>query len=231
MGINTFRAPNADEQAIRSISLARMTGIVGLVALVLIYVPIVGLSGQEPSFGDDAAAVLPFFQATSSEAAQLGRAVLVVGLLAFTWFAIGLSLLLAEAEGRPAWRSTIAGASALLFVASGMNGPEQAAAYRADTLTPELASYAFSVGHLEFENGWVAMGSFALCVGLAIIRTRALPQWLGWLAVVSGLGMVASRAFWTTSIWLAPYALFWLAIIVISIRLLRSGAGRRQSVT
>ena len=231
MAINTFRAPTVDEQAQRSNSLARMTGLIGLVSLVLIYVPIVGLSGQEPSFGDDAAAVLPFFQATSSEAAQLGRAVLVVGLLAFTWFAMGLCLLLADAEGRPAWRSTIAGASALLFVASGMSGHQQAAAYLADTLTPELAGYAFSAGHLEFENGWVAMGSFALCLGLAIIHTRAHPPWLGWLAVASGIGLVVSRAFWTTSIWLAPYAVFWLTIIVLAIRLLRSGAGRRRSVT
>ena len=203
-------------------TLSRFTGLAGLVAFVLIYVPIVTASGQEPGFDGGADAVQAYFRATSSELAQLGRFVLVVGLVAFAWFALALSLLLAQAEGRPAWRSAIAAGSALLFVASGMNGHWQAAAHRADALPPELAGYAFDVGNLEFANGWVAMGSFALCVGWVVVRTRVQSRWLGWLAIVSGLGLVAARAFWTTDFWLLPYLLFWVSLITISIRLLRS---------
>jgi hypothetical protein len=78
------------------------------------------------------------------------------------------------------------------------------------------------MGNLEFANGWVAMGRFALCAGWAFIHIRLAPRWLGWLAVAGGVGLVLSRASWTSAIWLLPYALFWLWVIIISVRLQRA---------
>ena len=59
-----------------------------------------------------------------------------------------------------------------------LNASGEAASYRAKTLTPELATYAFDVGNLGFANGWVAMGSFLLCAGWAMISARFAPRWL-----------------------------------------------------
>ena len=90
----------------------------------------------------------------------------------------------------------------------------------------ELAFHAFTAGNLEFANGWVAMGNFAVCVRVGDRRGQTHPRWLGWAAIVSGIGLVVSRAFYTTGLWLAPYALFWFVLIVLSIRLVRVGRVR-----
>ena len=54
-------------------------------------------------------------------------------------------------------------------------------------------------------------------------RRRALARLTdGWLAVLAGVGLAASRFVWTSSAWFFPYALFWLLVIAVSIRLLRA---------
>jgi hypothetical protein len=42
-----------------------------------------------------------------------------------------------------------------------------------------------------------------------------------WWAIISGLGLALSRYFWTSEIWLLPYGLFWVWVIVVCVRLLR----------
>jgi uncharacterized membrane protein len=39
--------------------------------------------------------------------------------------------------------------------------------------------------------------------------------------VVSGVGLALSRFVWTTDVWLLPYALFWIWVVAVCIRLLR----------
>ena len=117
-------------------------------------------------------------RATSSTLAGFGSYLVVVGVVAMIWFAIGLALLLGWAEGKPPWRSSVAAASALVFVGLILHAPGEAAAYRAQTLTPELVTYAFDMGNLGFANGWVAMGSFLLCAGWVMISTHFAPRWL-----------------------------------------------------
>ena len=187
------------------------------------------MSGNEPTFDGEPDEVLAYLRATSSALAGFGSYLIVVGMVAMIWFAIGLALMLGRAEGRPPWRSSVAAASALVFVGLVLNAPGEAASYRAQTLTPELATYAFDVGNLGFANGWVAMGSFLLCAGWAMISTRFAPRWLGWLAVVGGVGLILSRAIWTSEIWLVPYGFFWLWVIIVSVRLLRRAPACRTS--
>jgi len=38
---------------------------------------------------------------------------------------------------------------------------------------------------------------------------------------IPGIGVVAVRAVWTAPVWLIPYALFWVWILVVSTRMLR----------
>ena len=221
-----------DEEEARWRHLTRMTGIAGLAVFVLTVAWIVTTSvsgAREPAFDGDADAVLVYFRATGSTLAGFGSYLVVVAMVAMIWFAIGLALLLGRAEGKPPWRSSVAAASALIFVGLVLNAPGEAASHRAQTLTPELATYAFDVANLEFANGWVAMGSFMLCAGWVLISTRFAPRWLGWLAVVGGVGLVLSRAAWTSPVWLLPYAFFWLWVIIISVRLLRLAPARTRS--
>ena len=210
-----------DDAASRWRLLNRVTGVAGLASFVLILGPIIAASGQEPGFDGDAAGVQNFFRSTSTSAAEFGDVLTTVGLIGTVWFAIGLGLLMARAEGSPPWRSAIAVVSAAMFTVLNLNGIWQAASNRADGLTPELATFAFDVGNVAFANSWVAMGSFALCGGLVMLTGRFMRRWLGWVAVVAGIGLILSRVVWTNEIWFFPYAIFWIWTIIVSVRLLR----------
>lgn len=208
--------------------LTRLTGVAGLLALVLVLGPISAASGQEPGFTGTAAQVRTFFLSTSGAGHAFGSALATVGLVAVLWFAVCLALLLARAEGAPAWRSAVAAVSGSTFVILNLSGGWEAASYRAAGLTDELALYAFDEGNLTFANSWVAMGSFALCAGWVLLRTRCAPRWQGWVALASGVGLVLVRFTWSGQLWFAPYALFWLWVIALSIHLLRTA---RRAVT
>jgi hypothetical protein len=178
--------------------------------MLLIFVPAIARSGLEPSFGGSSADVVEFLKSIQSPLDNLGSFIMTVGLIAFLWFIIGLSVLLAKAEGDLPWRSAIAAASGLLLLALALAANTEAAAFRAADIDPQIARYAFDEGNLSFANGWVALGSFALCAGWVVTSTRTLPRWLGWWAIASGIGMALSRAIWTSELWLLPYAAFWL---------------------
>ena len=92
--------------------------------------------------------------------------------------------------------------------------------YAAD-LDPAVAGYAFAVGSVGFANAWLALASFAVCAGWVVVATGIFGRWLGWWAIISGIGLALSRFFWTSEIWLLPYALFWLWMIIVCVRLLR----------
>jgi len=52
------------------------------------------------------------------------------------------------------------------------------------------------------------MASFAVCCGWVALATRVFRRWLGWLAIVSGIGLTLSQFFWTAEIWYLLCALF-----------------------
>jgi hypothetical protein len=72
-----------------------------------------------------------------------------------------------------------------------------------------------------FANAWLALASLAVCAGWIMVATGIFGRWLGWWAIISGLGLALSRFFWTSEIWLLPYLLFWLWVIIVCVQLLR----------
>ena len=200
--------------------LGRVTGLAGLAATVLIFVAVVG-TRDEPSFTAAAAEFLAYYGSPDTVAAPFRSFVFTVGLVAFVWFVVGLSVLLRRAEGEAAWRSAIAMGSGVIFVALGLSGigNEAAVAFRTSDLDPQIARYAFDQGQAAFANGRVALGSFAVCCGWVIASTRFLPRWLGSLAMASGAGLILSRISWTNQIWLLPYLMFWLWVMAVAVLL------------
>ncbi len=147
----------------------------------------------------------------------------MLGLLALLWFVCGLSAALRRPATHSEWLPTVVLASGAVAVGAVLLGAGQAAVSRIDEgLDPQLARFAFDLGSITFANVWVALGSFSIASGWAILATRAEPAWLGWWALSAGVGMVAARAVWTTPAWLVPYALFWVWILVVSTRMLRN---------
>lgn len=207
--------------------MARATGATGLVGMVLIFVPIIAMASLgEPPFDATREEVTAFFRNTAESAwADAAGTVALLGLVALTSFMVGLSLLLRRAEGEPAWRSTAALVFGALFVAYLFTDSSwDAAGNRGADLDPGLAHFAFDMGNLGFANAWVSMGSFAAFGGWVVLRTRVFRRWLGWLMVASGVGLALSRFVWTTNAWLLPYALFWIWVVLVCVRLLRKPA-------
>jgi hypothetical protein len=204
----------------------RLVGVAGWAATVLLFGAQGFLQGSgtaEPAFDAPAAEIQRYFDTRQPTLFAVGSYLQVLGLIALLWFVCGLSAVLRRPATRPDWLPTVALASGTAAVGAILLGAWEAARFRVgDGLDPELARYAFDLGNLTFANVWVALGSLGIASGCAILVTRAEPYWLGWWAVVAGVGLVAARAVWTTSMWLIPYALFWLWVLVISTRLLRS---------
>jgi hypothetical protein len=200
--------------------LGRVTGVAGLAAIVLILGVLVGMR-PEPPFAAAAAEFLTHYRSPDTVAAPVRSFVFTVGLVTFVWFVTALTTLLRRAEGEAAWRSAVAMASGVLFVALVPSGNEVAATLRADDLDPQIARYAFDEGQAAFANARVALGSCAVCCGWVIASTRFLPRWVGWLAIASGAGLVLSRISWTSYIWLPFYLMFWLWVSTVAVLLLR----------
>ena len=204
-------------------SLARMTGVVGLVSVVVLFGPIIAISTVgEPPFDATSEEAAEFFGKLDVGWAHAAEAGASLGMLAFLWFVVGLTTLLRRVEGEPAWRSTVALVSGVVVAAYGvLDASWDAGANRGTGIDPAIAAHAFDVGNLGFANSWLALGSFAIAAGWIIRDSRVIPAWWGWWAIVSGLGLVAVRFVWEGSIWTLPYFVFWVWVIALAIRLIR----------
>ena len=200
--------------------LGRVTGVAGLVTIALLLGALIG-THEEPDFTAPARDFLTHYQAPNTVAAPLRSFVFTLGMVSFVWFAGALTTMLRRAEGEPSWRSAVALASAVLFIASVMFGNEIAVTFRASDTDAQIAMYAFEEGQAAFANARVALGSFTICCGWIIISTRVLPRWLGWAAIAIGAGLVLARISWADPVWLLPYMMFFLWMLTVAVILLR----------
>lgn len=214
--------PARPDESHRYAALARTTGIIGLASIVLLFGPIIALaSADEPPLEATAAEALRYFGNLEATWAQLTIAASTIGVIGSLWFFLAFGFLLRRAEGDPAWRSTIATLSAALLAAYGLVGASAAAAsLHGARITPEVADYAYASANVGFANAWIALASFALCSGWVILATGVLERWIGWWIVAAGVSLVVARFVWTSGVWGLGYALFWLWVIVVCIRLL-----------
>ena len=218
MDVVTARPTELDRYA----ALARTTGIIGITFLVLLFGPIIALStADEPPLDATAAEAVNYFRNLEATWAQLTTAASTLGIIGSLWFFVAFGFLLRRAERDPPWRSAIATLSGALLAAYGLIGASwEAASLHGGRITPEVADYAYAFTSVGFTNIWIALASFAVCSGWVILSTRVLERWMGWWIVVAGLCLVVARFAWTAGFWGVGYALFWLWIIVVCIRLI-----------
>jgi hypothetical protein len=200
----------------------RSTGVVGLVTFVVLFAAIIALSQGEPTFLASPEEALAFYLNSTAGWVEAANAVAGLAAIGWIWFVVGLCLLLARAEGSPPWRSAVALVCGVILAALLLlNTSGNAASFGATDLDLAVASYAFDVSSLGLANVWLAMGGFAVCCGWVVVSTRVVGRWLGWWAIASGLGLVIARFFWTSMIWLLPYAAFWIWMVIMCIQLVR----------
>jgi hypothetical protein len=208
--------------------MARTSGWVGLGGTVLLFGAIIPLGslGEPPleASTEDAAAFIR--KVGETDWVPPLEAMGTVGMIGLLWFLVGVVVLLRRAEGDPAWRSTVALASAVLLPAYYLlNVSWASAAHRGSELDPAVAAYAFDVGNIGFANTWLALGSFAVAAGWVMLTGRGdshvrWPRWLGWWGVVAGVGMMIARFVWTIeSAWFVFYGIFWVWLLTVAVRL------------
>lgn len=199
--------------------LARITGAAGVVTLVVVLGTSLANDYQSASFTSDANETETFFQSIDDSFGAFSSFATAVGLIAMLWFSLGLALLLRRYDGELPWRSTFLAGAGVISVVSGQIAAWDAAAYRSDDIDPQVSRYAFDLGNLSFANSWVAAGAVGICAGLLVLRSRDLPQWLGWFALVAGIGSVLARAVWTEGYAFVPVTALWVWIAVTSVLL------------
>lgn len=201
-------------------TLAHITGVAGLFSLVVVLGASLANNYQSAPTNGDANEIVAFFRTLDDGFGAFSSFATAVGLIAMLWFALGLSLLLRRYDGPLPWRSTFAAGAGVISVVSGQIPSWDAAAYRSTVIDPQVARYAYDLGNLSFADSWVALGAFSLCIGLLMISAEDLPNWLGWWAVIAGIGQVIARAFWTQDLALLPGAAYWIWVAVLSVLLI-----------
>jgi hypothetical protein len=201
-------------------NLARITGTAGLVTLVVVLGASLANDYQSAAIDSSADEAVAFFRSIDDPFGAFSSFATAVGLIAMLWFTLGLALLLRRYEGELPWRSVFLAGAGVVSVVSGQIASWDAAAYRSDDIDPQVARYAFDLGNLSFANGWVAAGAVGICTGLIVLGTRGLSHWLGWWALVAGVGSVLARAVWTEDYAFIPFTAFWIWVAVLSVALL-----------
>jgi uncharacterized protein DUF4386 len=70
---------------------------------------------------------------------------------------------------------------------------EEAATHRVAELSQAQLAFAYDVTSIGFSKVWLPMGVFALACGWVIVSTAALPRWLGWWGMISGIALALTQ--------------------------------------
>jgi hypothetical protein len=195
---------------------APLTGI-GFVLLVIVAV-IVG--GETPDANDGLVKVVNYWKDNQDQAIA-SAIIAAISSVFLLWFAGVLRAVLAVAEGAPARLANTAFGGAIVGAIGWLLliGFTFVAADTADDVAPQVTQ-TFSV--LQADFFFPLAGGFAvflLASGLAVVRTAALPSWLGWSALVLGVLCVTPAGFFAI---LAM--LIWVAIVSVMLFMATSAA-------
>ena len=193
------------------------------VALQLVGQSLIQVGGSEPSFDATSQEIVEFFESRNTVLFNIGSYLSVLSLIALLGFLGSLWNVLRRAEGEPGWVSLVAvgaglGVVALLFG----GGAWHLAVFRIDEgLDPQIARLLFDLGNFTFATSWVLFGALALSAAAASLWLAAFPRWLGWTGLIVGIWLVTAPIYWTSPVAFAPYVLFWVWLVSLSVVLFR----------
>jgi hypothetical protein len=185
----------------------RVTPLAGIVSIVLFVIGIFVIeSGDTP--GENATgAELAAYLADSLDTLAIGAVLWGLGIIALIWFLDGLRTHLLPASAQLARLAYGFGFGAALFLLASVM-PDVAGALAADNLDRTLESGAAeaisSLGDGFFIAAELMLVGFFLAFGLASIRGRALPVWLGWISLLLALTAVIPPIGWAVVVFAFP---------------------------
>ncbi len=165
---------------------SKVAPLLGLLFVVLVVASIV--LGNTPSTSTSPAKVLRYYQTHQNQeqaSAFLAAAAVVVGLF---WFAY-LRNWLQRRDVHERWGAVAFAGGVLFAVVGGIaTGVELALVDTPKYLTPSTAAALnFLEGDIPFILASMAFGTMAIAAGIAMIKSRYLPTWLGWVSLVMGI--------------------------------------------
>jgi hypothetical protein len=178
----------------------RWLPLTGVVAVALWIIGVFVLESAAPGSDASPDEMLAYFD---DDAASIftGAFLFSLGTAFFVWFLGSLRAAFLGAEGQPAHLTAIAFAGGVgkAVFDMGVMGAVVAgalAADEADELTPEAAQTFFFMDDAFFIGAEFMAFVFMSAAGALILTKRALPVWLGWLALVIALGLLIFPIGW-----------------------------------
>lgn len=195
---------------------ASLTGAVFAILLVISFV----VSGETPGIDESTQEVVSFY--TENDAKVTISAILSGISAVFLLFFVGsLRSVLRSSEGATAGLSAVAHAGGVVAAVGILifGGLMFTLGDAADNLDP-AATQALNALNVDFFFPLAGgMAAFLIATGLAAVRTRALPPWLGWAALVIGVATFTPLGFFA---FLASIA--WILVASILLGLGKAGA-------
>jgi hypothetical protein len=157
---------------------------------------------------------------------HIGWAPIGLGLFAFLWFlsALRQALIRLVGEGFVPTLATVGGAVYATLALAAASVSDGIRTMNDDTyrhqVYPPLVHAANDAAYVLHSAGGAGIGAMMIAASLAVVRTRALPVWLGWLGVVAGIVALASILFF-------PWFVIALWLLVASGILFAANSPRR----
>ena len=177
------------------LNVLRWTGACGVAAgvLLLVLAPLYVLPGTPPSLGDEAR--FSEYVIRSNTIHITTKLVDAFYLVGFIVFAAGLRHLIRRARPDYEWLATLVFGSALVFAANLLSFLALAGGAALDTFAnpnPTVIRALTEASLASQALGFILMALFLSAASYAILATRALPRWTGWLGMgVATLNLVA----------------------------------------
>jgi hypothetical protein len=180
---------------------SRHAPLTGIVAVALWVIgTIVFESPDRPDGEADPATWLSYVQ-DNDVSLLVGGILFAFGSVFFVWFLGSLRAAFLAAEGQPGRLTAVVFAGGVgkaifdLGVVGGMSAGA-IAVDEADLLTPGAAQALFYIDDAFFIGAEFMALVFMLAAGALILTKRALPAWLGWLALLIALGLLVIPIGW-----------------------------------
>jgi hypothetical protein len=175
----------------------RVFGALALANIVVLFASL-AVEGMTPELGSSRNDIVKGLMHGSLPARFGGGYVEALSTIVFLFAALLLARLLRGTTEWTGWLASAISATAVINVASGVivGFPAGAAAIYDGHhgASVELVTMVNDLRNFAFFLSVAVLGIFTACVGGAILATRALPRWLGWAGLASGLLCVVAVA-------------------------------------
>jgi hypothetical protein len=204
--ISANRAATRPDPMPSAAGAGRWLGGLGIVFAILFAVGFVVLGGKDFDVNADPGRIVDYYHAHYAQG-LIGTFAVALGAIAFAFFAGVLRNALLSAGSRARNLCAVAGVGTAIYL-GGLLLMVVVQFGLVDAAHHRQAAVVQTLNYLDQDDFFptvAGLAIFMLAIGAAILRTRALPIWLGWFALVIGVlalaGPVGAIAFMIAPLW------------------------------